>query len=313
MTGAVGPLEEAVLAGLWGTAGARVDEAAGLRLLRAGSKIASGADRLRLADPIAGGAGPSEGPETVVLLHGRGHAASIWFPLLPELAARHPVLALDLPGFGASPGGAGDGLAFFVEPVEAALAEEVAAGRASSLALVGHSLGGLVALELALRTRLPVARLALIDAMGLGPRVTFGARCFFRLHPERLAARLGPRLFDRLNPAPRTPLGQRIAALEHELLVARPRERRAAARAFDRLCPLAGGAFHLGARLADVRAPTQILWGDRDRALPVANAEAARVVLPAAELARFPDLGHAPHLEAPERVLARLVPHLGPV
>src|SRR5262249_6474198 len=155
-----------------------------------------GALRVLRARPA--GADASGGREVVVLLHGRGHAGSMWFPCLPAIAARHPVLAFDLPGFGASgcrpaPGpGAGprDGLAFFVEPVEAVLRACCDGAGGARFALVGHSLGGLVALELALRGRVPVSRLALVDAMGLGPHVAFAARCFFRAHPERLARAL---------------------------------------------------------------------------------------------------------------------------
>jgi pimeloyl-ACP methyl ester carboxylesterase len=255
------------------------------------------------------------GAPLVVLLHGRGHAASVWFPCWPGLAARHAVLAFDLPGFGCSgsaprlsrrapPQAA---LAFFADPIEAALQAEVAAGRASGLALVGHSLGGLVALELALRGRLPVRRLALIDAMGLGPEMTTASRCFFRLHPERLASLLGRRLFQRLNPSPPTALGRRIASLEHELLTASRRP--AAARAFDLLCPLAGPAPHLRDRLAGLALPALLLWGERDAALPVANAEGAAAVLPGARLLRFP-VGHSPHLDAADSVLPPLLDFL---
>jgi pimeloyl-ACP methyl ester carboxylesterase len=71
---------------------------------------------------LEGGKGPP-----VVLLHGRGHAASMWFSLLPQLARGHRVLAVDLPGFGCSSEPqvplktAEDGLRFFVEPVEEVL------------------------------------------------------------------------------------------------------------------------------------------------------------------------------------------------
>ncbi len=68
--------------------------------LRAGhwTSLAERGGRLRI---LRGGAGARDG-ETVVLLHGRGHASPIWFPCWPALAARHRVLAIDLPGFGQS-------------------------------------------------------------------------------------------------------------------------------------------------------------------------------------------------------------------
>ena len=269
---------------------------------------------------LRGGVAP-HGGETVVLLHGRGHAAPVWFPCWPALAARHSLLAIDLPGFGQSAApavpargrrpDAETALAAFVDPIEACLAAEVAGGRPSGLALVGHSLGGLVALELALRARLPVRRLVLIDAMGLGPPMTRAGRVFFRLHPERLLRWLGPRLFGRLNPSPPTPLGRRVAALELELLAtptAAP-ARAAAARAFDALCPLSGPAFHRRARLPEIAAPVFVLWGARDAALPPALVSEACAELRVAR-SLILERGHSPHLEAPEEVLPPLLDFL---
>lgn len=233
----------------------------------------------------------------VVLLHGRGNAASMWLPLLPELARRHRVLAVDLPGFGCSsvPQGplktAEDGLRFFVEPVEAVLSA-LAPG---PMTLVGHSLGGLVALELALRRRVPVGRLVLVDAMGLGPEMARDARLFFRVGPERVARVLGPKLFRRLAPLPDTAENRRMEALAYELLTV-PGGRPEATRAFNTLVPLTGGVFHRFERLGEVKLPTLLYWGEQDTVLPVSLAEAALKIMPEARLVRVP-AGHSPHLE----------------
>jgi pimeloyl-ACP methyl ester carboxylesterase len=263
---------------------------------------------------LRGGRADSGG-NVVVLLHGRGHAGPMWFPIMGALAARARVLAVDLPGFGLSGtppalgrrASAEDALSFFAGPVEAALAREVETGDAHRFVLVGHSLGGLVCAEVALRARVPVSRLALIDAMGMGPHMTRAARIFFRLHPERLAAIVGRRLFDRLNPPAPTPLGRRVAHLEHELFRARPEARRAAARAFDLFCPLAGVVFNRREDFARLGVSTMLLWGQLDPALPIENAAIARMRLPASELVAFPAFGHSPHLEAPEEVLPHLL------
>lgn len=288
-------------------------EAAVLTELAGDARVETGQGALRV---LRGGAA-TPGGELVVLLHGRGHAAPIWFPCWPALAERHPLLAIDLPGFGQSappelPAGRLDGetaLAAFVEPIEAFLAGEVAAGRASGLALCGHSLGGLVALELALRARLPVRRLVLIDSMGLGPAMSGAGRVFFRLHPERLLRWLGPRLFGRLNPSPPTPLGRRVGALELELLSAAVPARAAAARAFDALCPLWGPVFHRRPRLGELSMPVFLLWGARDAALPPALVSAARAELRTASSLILAQ-GHSPHLDAPEEALPPLLDFL---
>src|SRR5262249_34697796 len=152
-------------------------------------------------------------------LHGRGNAASTWFPLLPALAKRWRVVAVDLPGFGGSrarldPAARGLGaLAYFVDPIEALL---VSLDLDRPL-IAGHSLGAFVAVELALRGKIAPSKLALIGAMGLGPAMSLGARAFFRLGPERLARALGPVLFARLHGQATTPLGRRLDALGYEL------------------------------------------------------------------------------------------------
>jgi pimeloyl-ACP methyl ester carboxylesterase len=246
----------------------------------------------------------------VVLLHGRGHAAPLWFSLLPALARKRRVLAVDLPGFGHSSapegplGSAEEGLRFFVEPVE----EGLRALAPGPVALVGHSLGGLVSLELALRGRVPVERLVLVDAMGLGPEMGWVSRLFFRLGPERIARTLGAKAFGRLSPMPDTPLGQRLGALEYALLCV-PGGRPRATRAFNTLVPLTGPVFHRAERLAGVKVPTLLLWGERDGTLPVSLGEAAARALPDARLLRLP-VGHSPQLEQPEVVLPALLAFL---
>jgi pimeloyl-ACP methyl ester carboxylesterase len=240
---------------------------------------------------LEGGAG-----SPLVLLHGRGSAATMWLPLLRDLARRHRVLAVDLPGFGSSRGyrfAGGDferGIAFFVDPIEAWLASE----GLDAFCVAGHSLGGFVAIELALRRRARPAAIALIAAMGTGPEITTPARLFFRAHPERLARALGPRLFARLVPG----------ALSYEL-AAIPEGRADAAAAFDTLVPLIGPAPHRRARLAEIDVPVLVLWGEHDEALPAPLAIAASGALPKGVLQIVP-AGHSPHIDDPPGI-ARLL------
>ena len=247
---------------------------------------------------LEGGAG-----RTVVLLHGRGHSAAMWFSYLTVLARGWRVLAVDLPGFGLSSAPEGplraaeDGVSFFTGPVEELLLER----GVGPVVVVGHSLGGLVAVELALRGRVPVERLVLLDAMGLGPEMTRTARLFFRAGPERVARRLGPRLFHRLLPPPETPLGQRLGMLGYELLAV-PEGRPEAAKAFNTLVPLVGEVFHRRERLPEVRQPVLLVWGEREDTLPISLAEEAARRLPEVRLLRVV-AGHSPHLERPELVL----------
>ncbi|MEP7126974.1 MAG: alpha/beta fold hydrolase [Byssovorax sp.] len=276
-----GPVEKAVLASLAPTFAAR----------RVGTPFGS----LRV---LEGGAGPA-----LILLHGRGNAATTWFQMLPALAKSHRVLAVDLPGFGQSQarifrgGGFEAGLAFFTDAIE----HWIVAEHHQGAAIVGHSLGGLVAIELARRGHARPSKLVLIGAMGLGSAMSHASRVFFRLGPERLALRLGRAVFERLNPPPSTPDGPRLAALGFEIYAVR-RGRPNASAAFDAMCPLFGPVPHRADCLPHIKAKTLVLWGDHDELFPSPVAIAAAAALPNATL-RIEPFGHSPHLEAPEHVL----------
>ncbi len=265
---------------------------------------------------LEGGSGPP-----LVLLHGRGQAATSWFPLLPELGRSFRVIAVDLPGFGHSAwprfergGGFEEGLRFFTDPVEALLLD---LGLAEA-PIVGHSLGGLVGLELALRRRVRPPRLGLIGAMGLGPEMTHASRAYFQVGPERLAfplRRLGGALFTRLHPrSAHRGEGQhaaRAAALYDELCAVRGGRPEAAA-AFRAMAPLAGPVPHRRDRLGEIEAEALVIWGEHDEVFPAPVAIAAAAALPRADLCILP-FGHSPHLEAPEAMLPILDRFLAPL
>jgi pimeloyl-ACP methyl ester carboxylesterase len=259
--------------------------------------------------PTAGGAlrvlEGGEGPP-LVLLHGRGSSATTWFPLLPHLARTRRVLAVDLPGFGASRGysftggGVEAARAFFVDPLEAWLAAE----GVTAPAIVGHSLGGMVAIELSLRGRVAASALGLIAAMGVGPQMARAARILFHVGPERLARVLGQRAFVRLFPAAGGPDRARLAALSGELYAVEGGRPDAAA-AFNALVPLTGPVPHRRGRLCEITVPALVLWGDGDEVFPAPLALAAAAELPRSMLRVEPG-GHAPHHEDPARALAIL-------
>lgn len=290
-----GPVEARILSDLAPAVRARhhIGDGVTLRILEGGPA------------PPEGASGTTAPSRPIVLLHGRGHAATTWWHHLPTLAAQRRAVALDLPGFGHSGarpwtgGGAEAGLAFFVEPVEAALGE-LGLDRP---VLVGHSLGGLVALAIALRGRVAPAALVLIDAMGLARTVRARARLYYRADPERLARWQRPlrAAANALRGAPPSV----PEALRRELLEVRG-GRRDAARAFGAMCPLVGDVFHLEeAALARIAAPALLVWGARDEAFPLEVAERAAQVMPDATL-HVVDGGHSPHVERPAEVLAAI-------
>jgi pimeloyl-ACP methyl ester carboxylesterase len=257
---------------------------------------------------LHGGPAPGADHPAIVFLHGRGHAASTWAPILGQLAPSHAVLALDLPGFGHSasrPWSGGDaraGLALFAEPIGRTLAE--IAGPAPIV--VGHSLGGAVAIATVLAGHVAPRALVLIGSMGLAPRVRPSARLYYATDPERVARWREPMraVFDAVTGGAPSP----AAALRRELLTVRGGRPDAAA-AFRAMCPLVGEPFCFDrAELASIRARTMLLWGDRDEAFPLEVALEAERTMPAAEV-RVVAAGHSPHVEKPD-VVARIIEEL---
>jgi pimeloyl-ACP methyl ester carboxylesterase len=287
-----GPVEARVLASLADAFAVRPRVGAGVALRTVESRRA-----------------PVEGQPTVVLLHGRGHAATIWARWLRALEARGRVVAIDLPGFGHSGAGkvgagAEPGLDFFVAPVEAIARTE------GPIVLVGHSLGALVALEIALRGRCDVRGLVLIGAMGLSPIILPGARAYLRFGPERLsrlAARVG-RAAPRLGAG--SAIDEELAALRTELSLSRG-GRPAASRAFDAMVPLLGPVFHRRERLGELAVRTLLVWGSDDEAFPLPIAIDAATRIPRAKLEVL-GRGHSPHLELPDRCIAAVRAFLDP-
>ena len=181
----------------------------------------------------------------------------MWTPYIRKLRDRAPVIAFDLPGFGHSganpepPRSQEEALQFFVRPIEGALENS------GPVVLVGHSLGGLVALEIALRGKLRVERLVLIGSMGLSPYVTPRARAYLRAGPERLA-RLASRLNTKGLGVSNSAKDEDMVELRRELHLA-PGGRPLAKRAFDMLVPLFADAFSRRERLAELPMPVLLI------------------------------------------------------
>jgi pimeloyl-ACP methyl ester carboxylesterase len=230
---------------------------------------------------------------------------------MPALARRHRVHALSLPGHGDSAKPA-DGRAFDLHV--RAVAGFVDALGLGSPALVGSSLGGQVALRLALDAPDRVSRLVLVDPTGLGRAI----------HPGHILLSL-PALGDLGAAWTATPLGAfarpfvragllfanplRAPAwwLGEQLRVARiPGVMRSVLASNRDIVGMGGQRRVLQDRLEAVRMPTLVVWGAEDRIVPVDHGYAAVKRLPMARLAVIAGCGHLPHVERPEAFLAEL-------
>ncbi|MFD8460897.1 alpha/beta fold hydrolase [Streptomyces antimycoticus] len=241
----------------------------------------------------------------LVLLHGIGHHWQAWEPVLDILAVEREVIAVDLPGFGASDA-LPDGIPYDLDGVIrvlGALFETLGVKRPD---VAGNSLGGLLALEL--------GRLGLVRSVtALSPaqfwneaerRYAFGVlsvmRAGARALPPPLVAWLARGAAGRA--ALTGAIYARPARRSPAAVVAETRAMREAV-GFD--ATLAAGNSELFTHdIPDI--PVTIAWGSRDRVLPRRQGVRAKRVIPGARLVRLPGCGHVPMNDDPALV-ARVI------
>ena len=233
----------------------------------------------------------------IVFVHGFGADLNGWRPVHRLLPETQPALAIDLPGHGLSPLGEDASFEVLVGAARAVLIEE-GIGAAH---LVGHSLGGAVAIALAHEPGVRALSLMLIAPAGLGPETNVA---FFEgfLQADTEAA-LTPWLHMlATDPAA---LGSALARTTLRLRQERPlvADQRRLAKAI-----LAGGKQMMDIRrlLAAPQAPTKIVVGLEDRITPAHQVEGLSGLV---ALHRFGHIGHMPHLEA-RREVATLIEEL---
>ncbi|MGW0362808.1 alpha/beta fold hydrolase [Streptomyces sp. NPDC002990] len=243
--------------------------------------------------------------EPILLLHGIGHHLQAWHPVTGILAAEHDVIAVDLPGFGASQP-LPEGVPYDLATVAQALGALCAALGVERPHVAGNSLGGLLALEMG---RGDLARS--VTALSPAGFWTEGERryAFATLLAMRAGAKALPLpLLERLS---RSAAGR--AALTGTIY-ARPARRTPGAVVAETLAlrdatgfeqTLAAGA---SVRFTDdvPGLPVTIAWGTRDRLLPRRQGVRAKHTVPGARLIRLPGCGHVPMSDDPALV-ARVV------
>ncbi|MBV8217546.1 MAG: alpha/beta fold hydrolase [Solirubrobacterales bacterium] len=240
----------------------------------------------------------------LVLLHGVGANREVWRHVTPALAEDRHVIAPDLPGFGEStPVAEG----FDLDAVAVALADSLADCACGPFDLLGNSLGGAVAVALAFERPELVRRLVLAAPAGFAARPPPIAAAAGALAHRAVAGR---RIIG--GPAARSATARRAllwgAIAEPQRLPADDaRMMVRASRGSTRIGAAVAAVLRADLRpqLTRVEAPLGVIWGWRDRIVPITTLRTIRAARPDAVVATIPRAAHVPQVERPrEFVLA---------
>jgi pimeloyl-ACP methyl ester carboxylesterase len=249
-----------------------------------------------------GGSGP-----TVVLIHGMAGSLDTWDPVFATLAQTCDVIALDLPGHGASSRLRGD---FSLGSLASAVRDALDLLDVDAATIVGHSLGGGIAMQFLYQFPERGERLVLVSSGGLGRDVTPMLRMLSlpgadvvlaqltRLQHNRRAGAVGRLL---------RPIAARtwndLPYMLRQMALLADRESRASFLAtIDAVIDLGGqrvsatDRLHLAGNL-----PTLIVWGESDRMIPASHGRAAADLIDGCRLDVVPGAGHYPHEDDPGR------------
>ena len=253
--------------------------------------VAAAGVRLHVRDT-----GPRDGP-AVLLIHGFGSSLHTWEAWVPLLEDRFRVVSLDLPGFGLTgPDPAGDYSDERSITVLVALMDRLGIRKA---AVVGSSMGGRIAWRFAAAEPARVSKLVLMAPDGFASmgreydRTPKQLPWLMRLLPYTAPKPLLRRTMSNAY-AISGVLTDGVVDRYHDMLLA-PGVRRAI---LDRL--LQSRLVPPEPILATIRAPVLLLWGERDSAIPVANAANYERALTDVRTVILPGIGHVPMEEAPE-------------
>ncbi len=248
----------------------------------------------------------------VVLVHGMLNSSSHWQSVALSLADRHTVIAPDLIGHGDSAAPRGD---YSLGAHAASIRDLLTAIGVERATIVGHSLGGGVAMQFFYQFPQRVERLVLISSGGLGHEVSpmlrtaalpgMSVLLSLAAHPRLLAG-----LWD---------AGSRLRArgvlhgayVQAVVRALRPLERQQSREAFLQtlraVIDVRGQRVSATDRLYLLESmPTMIVWGERDNTIPLQHGRRAHEAIPHSRFRTLAGAAHFPHLEDPDG-LARVL------
>lgn len=243
--------------------------------------------------------GPAAGP-VVVMLHGLGSSLFTWEYWASGLADKYRVIRFDLPGFGLTGpdpmGDYSDGRGLQV------LAALIDALSVKTAALIGNSLGGKLAWMFAAENPERVLKLILVAPDGFAsPEFRYGDKIVVplvaRLLPYTLPTFLVRLMLVRALGDP-SALTDGMISRYRDMMLA-PGNRRAMIARMEQI-----DVERPESLLAVIKAPTLLVWGEKDALIPVSNLSRYREFIHGSRFVVFPNLGHIPQEEAPVQSLA---------
>ena len=249
----------------------------------------------------------------VVLIHGMVNSSLHWEVVASRLADRYTVIAPDLIGHGDSATPRGD---YSLGAHAASIRDLLAALGIDRASIVGHSLGGGVAMQFFYQFPQRTERLALVSSGGLGRDVSpmlrgaaipgASALLWLAAHPRVLSAvsEAGERLRQR-----GLARGVYLQAIARALgPLEQPGARKAFLGTLRSVIDVHGQHVSARDRLYLLTSfPTLIVWGGRDHTIPVSHGREAHEAIPGSRFETLPGAAHFPHLEDPEGLAAVLV------
>ena len=251
-----------------------------------------------------------DGP-VLLLIHGMAGNYQNWQEVIEPLARHHTVVAPDLPGHGMSAPGSGD---YSLGALAAGLRDLLIGLGHQRATLVGHSLGGGIAMQFAYQFPEMTERLVLISSGGLGREVSPVLRAaalpgadFFiaaTAGPGSVVGSAGARALAKVGLRPHPDVAEVARGYAS---LADPGRRAAFLETLRAVVGTAGQRVRAGDRLYLAEGvPVLIIWGEDDRIIPVGHAEDAHRAIPHSHLEIFEGVGHLPQLEASGRFVAVL-------
>lgn len=244
----------------------------------------------------------------IVLVHGITSSSRTWREVVPRLWDDHELLAPDLLGHGTSAKPRGD---YSLGAYASGIRDLMLALDLPRATIVGHSLGGGIAMQFAYQFPELVERLVLVDSGGLGREVSLwlraatlpGAELVIPLLTQRVSQLAGQAVGGVLRAAGARRSSADVQGLAEGFASLRDaRARRAFLQTARSVIDERGQRVDARDRLyLSAALPSLLVWGAEDPIIPLAHGERAHALMPGSRFEVFPDAGHFPFNDDPDR------------